>query len=141
MAINLEQAKKRYKAGAASAGANYADGVRNTTGVIAKAIAAEELYAARMQESIANRSRAKGLAKVSDADWQRQSSGPGAQRIGQGMIAAADKQSSNYAPYAAETDSIVGSMPARTSDPATNVSNRVTPLAVGLRAKKKQLMG
>ena len=137
----MQQVRKRYREGAAVAGSHYSEAVKTTTGVIAKAIAGEELYAQQMQVAIANRSRAKGLAKVSDSDWQNAAAGKGAQRIGPGMSAAVEKQATGFAPFASEIDATVNALPARTADPATNVTNRVIPIAVNLARKKRELLG
>jgi hypothetical protein len=53
------------------------------------------------------------------------------------MTGAADKQVSRFAPYAAVLAGI--ELQPRTADPATNVANRVTPIAVALRAKKNEI--
>jgi len=136
---SIEEVEANFRSGAAVAPSRYAASVSKTTGVIAAAIAGEALWAQKMQTAIANKTRAKALAKVTDSTWQEAASGKGAQRIGPGMTAAADKQAANFTPYLAALQGI--NLPARTADPAQNVANRVTPIAITLAAKKRALLG
>ncbi len=136
---SIEEVEANFRSGAAVAPSRYAAAVAKTTGVIAAAIAGEALWAQKMQTAIANKTRMKALGKVTDSEWQEAASGKGAQRIGPGMTASAEKQSKNFAPYLSSLQGI--NLPARTADPAQNVLNRVTPIAVALAAKKKALLG
>lgn len=134
---SIEEIKANYTSGAAVAPARYAARVATTTGVIAAGVAAETLWATKMQTAITNRTRSKMLAKVTDAQWQEAAKTKGAARIGPGMSAAVDKQATNFTPYQAVLAGLV--LAARTADPATNVTGRVAPIAVALHAKKLAL--
>jgi hypothetical protein len=81
--------------------------------------------------------RTKGIDRVSDESWRTDTINKGAAVIGSRMTGAADKQVSRFAPYAAVLQGI--ELQPRTADPATNVANRVTPIAVALRAKKNEI--
>lgn len=130
---------KRYNDAISGVPSSYKDAVSKTTGVIAAGVAAEGLYAQKVQESIASGRRAKALAKVTDSEWQAKASSLGASRIGPGMTANSEKRTRNYEPYRAELGSI--ELAPRTADPMTNVTNRVGAIAVRLAEKKKELLG
>ena len=131
---SIDQVRANYSSGANIAPAKYAEAVKDTAGVISAGVAAEALWAAKMQEAITRKSRAAGLSKVTDAQWQLAASTKGAARIGPGMQAAIDKQANNVKPY---LDVLSGlTLAPRTADPATNVTNRVIPIAVALHKKK-----
>ena len=134
-----DEIKKRYDAGAGRAPAAYAAAVRNTTGVIEAAKAGENLYAEKMQVVISERRRLKGLEGVTDADWQKGALEKGAQRIGPGMKAAVDKQARNFEPFRAFLSGL--ELPARAATGVENIENRLKPVALGLEAKKKELLG
>jgi len=53
------------------------------------------------------------------------------------MKNASGKQSSNYEPYRAILEGMT--LPAKTTDPAQNVANRVTPIAVRFHEKKNEI--
>ena len=130
---------KAYKDSIARVPTKYKEGIMRTTDTIAKGIAAEGLYAERMQESIAAERRKKALELVSEADWQKKASTLGAERIGKGMLANADKRSKNYEPYRSALASL--DLPDRTSDPMTNVTNRVGGVVKTLVDTKKSIKG
>lgn len=135
----LETIKKNYAAGATVAPTRYKDAVARTTGVISAAIEAEDLFAAKMSEAVANKSRAKGLARVSDEDWRKAAMNKGSARIGPGMTAAVDKQATNYAPFRSALEGV--SLPARTADPMANIDARVKPIVARLVETKKAQLG
>ena len=134
-----EDIKKAYTAAIPTVAGKYADKVRKTTGVIEAAKRAEDLYAQKMQEAIANRSREKGLDKVTDEDWRKAALEKGAARIGPGMAAAVDKQARGYEPFRTALSSL--ELPARTADPMTNVQNRVGAVVRTREDTKKAQLG
>jgi hypothetical protein len=131
---SIEEIKANYTSGATVAPQRYAARVATTTGVIAAGVAAEALWASQMQAAITAKSRANALSKVTDAQWQEAAKTKGAARIGPGMQAAVDKQATKFTPYQAVLAGLT--LSARTADPATNVTNRVIPIATALHAKK-----
>jgi hypothetical protein len=136
-----EQSKTNYVAGASKAPANYKAGILATTDWKAKASSAEAeaLYAQKIQESITAKRRQRALEATSDDQWKNAASTNGASVIGQRMVAAADKQSRNVAPY---LDALRNTeLPARSADPMTNVTQRVGAVVNALVNKKKELKG
>ena len=112
----------RYKAGVTSA--SWKDA----------AIAGQDLYVATMQDPTVLARRNKGINKVSDDEWRKDTLDKGSGVIAARMKAAAGKQAANFEPYRAALEGMT--LPARTTDPAQNVANRVTPIAVKFREIK-----
>ncbi len=128
-----------YAASIGTVPAKYKAGVQRTNDTIQKGVAAEGLYAQRTQEAISSGRRAKALASVSEQDWQNAAAGKGAARIGEGMNAGKEKRSRNFEPYRqAIADT---TLPERTADPMTNVTNRVGGMVKALVDKKKEIKG
>ena len=86
----------------AQATPDYAAGVKaprkSWQGATLAAVAAQE---AGVQEALANKSFEKGVAKTSDAEWQTNAAGKGAQRYGPGAQASKAKYEKNFGPYKA----------------------------------------
>ena len=133
---SLEQTRANWEGAIGRVPAAYSAGVTNAKDVIAKGIAAEDLYAARTQEAIQNKSRAKGLAKVSDEQWRAAALEKGAARIGTGMNAAKQKFATGMSEVLATIQSVT--LPPRTSDPIANVDNRVKPIVAALANLKRK---
>jgi hypothetical protein len=96
--------KKAYTSAAATAGTAYKAGIDQVQGWLAAASsdASEANWKAGVIAAANENRRASGLkTKTSDVVWKMMCSAKGVNRIGTGMTAAADKQSANYAPYAA----------------------------------------
>lgn len=130
---------KSYAEGAGRAPAKYKEGVERTTGFKEAAIAGEALYGAKMQEVIANQARAKGLEKTSDEDWKKGVRDKGAARIGPGMTASAEKRTRNYEPFRSALEGMT--LPDKTTDPMSNIDNRLKPVVGKLVETKKSIMG
>jgi len=126
---------KNYSDAIGGVPAKYKAGVSRTQNWQEKAIAGESLYGQKVSEAVANQSRAKGLAKVSNEQWKSKAAGKGATRIGQGMTESLPKFQSGIAPV---LDVIRNtSIGARTADPMANVDNRVKPLVKALHDYKR----
>lgn len=130
---------KRYRASIGQAAGSYKDGVQATNNWQENAIAAESLYAQKVQEAIAAQRRAKAISAVSNEEWKQAASTKGAQRIAAGMEAGADKRSRNFEPYRQTLEGL--QLPERTADPMTNVQNRVGGVVEALVAKKREIKG
>lgn len=128
-----------YREGAGRAPAKYKAKVAKTTGVIQAGIDGESLYAAKMQDVIANGTRAKGLSKVSDSDWQKGASEKGAARIGPGMLAAQDKRTRNYETTRSALDGLT--LADKTTDAMTNIDNNVKAVVKAMQDAKKSRLG
>ena len=133
-ASEIDQA---YKGGIGRAPANYQKGVQGTTGWKDAAIKGQALFEEKMRDPNTLARRAKGLQAVSDEEWKRNAVEKGAQRIGAGMTAGADKRTKNFEPYRAAMANL--ELPDRTSDPETNVTQRVGKIAVTLANLKKSM--
>ncbi len=125
-----------YTGSIGQAGARYKVGVQNATGVISASIAAEDIWAQRVQEAAARRARAKGLSKVSDEEWRAKASNLGAARIGPGMQANAAKQAANFEPFRQALSSLT--LSPRTADPVSNVQRVVEVVNTMVATKKSQ---
>ena len=132
---SLEEVNANWKAAQGRVPAAYAAGIDRAKDVINKAIAGEENYAAGVNQAVADRSRAKGLAKVSDADWKKAAKEKGAVRIAAGMAAAEPKFSAGMAKNLQTIQSVT--IPPRTQDGMANIDNRLKPIAAALIAQKK----
>ncbi len=130
-----EQVLARWKGAQGRVPEAYKEGVNNAKDVINKAIAGEENYAAGVGQAVAERSRAKGLAKISDADWKKAAIEKGAVRIAAGMQAAEGKFAAGMAKNLATIQSVT--IPPRVQDGMANIDNRLKPIAAALMAQKK----
>jgi hypothetical protein len=128
---------QNYERSIAGVGPSYQQGVNNAQGWQQASIEGQSLYEARMREADVLARRAKGIAKVSDAEWKANALNKGAARIGPGMQAGAAKRTQNFEPYRQALESVT--LPARTADGVTNVQNRVIPIVQALMDKKKSL--
>lgn len=110
----MERTLGNYQKGQGSAAANYKDGVNAAQGWQQAAIQAESLYAARVQEAIAEGRRSKKLAQVSDASWRARASELGSARIAGGMKAAEPKYRAAMQKNLATIESVT--LPPRSAD-------------------------
>lgn len=131
---SASEALENWKAAQGRVPEAYSKGVARAKNVTEKAIAGEALFAAKMQEAIANKSRAKGLEKSSDEKWRAAAQGKGAQRIAAGMAAAENEFSSGIAKVLSVIQGV--SIPARVADPMANIDNRLKPIAKALHDMK-----
>jgi len=125
-----------YKSGAAVAGTRYGAAVKRAEWQ-EPAKDGQALYEQQMMNTEVLKRREKGISKVSDADWQNAAIKKGQPVISGRMTDAADKQAAGFEPYVSVLEAI--DLPPRTADPATNVANRVTPIAVKMHEKKLSL--
>lgn len=125
-----------YKAAIGAVPAKYKSGVEANTDQNERAIAAQTLYEARIAESIANKSRVKGLQKSSTEKWKRAAATKGAARIGAGMNAALPEFQSGMTEVLATIESVT--IAERTADPEANVDGRVKPIVRALYDMKRR---
>ena len=132
----LEATVSNYRDGIGKAPARYKAGVEKNNNQNENAIASQPLYEARVQESIANKTRVKGLQNSSTAAWKQAASTKGASRIGPGMTAALPKFSTGISNVLA---TIQGTTIAeRSADPMANIDGRVKPIAQALYDMKRK---
>lgn len=141
MAIDRNAAKENYKSGASNNAEKLVKNYVGTTGKLdaAKSDAAEKLYAEKMAAAVANKSRQKGLLKVSESDMNAAMLASGANNYRSGTSRGADKQSKNVEPYYAALDALEGKLPARTSDPMQNLINRAGAVVKTMVETKKRV--
>lgn len=86
---------------------------------------AEANFAAGIQKAIGNKSRQKGVAKVSDEEWRNKTITLGKQRIGEGIRANLDKYKTRFNPVLQAMNNAAASAPPRTVDAMANIDNRL----------------
>jgi hypothetical protein len=114
----------RYKTGVA--GASWKD----------DALAGQDLYVARMADPNVLARRTAGINEVSDDEWRNNTITKGSGVIAARMKAASADQASGFEPYRAILQNMT--LPAKTTDPAQNVINRVVPIAVAFAEQKNR---
>lgn len=127
--------KKNYEQSTSIVTDRYKTGVQNGAWKD-PALAGQDLYVAKMQDPNVLGRRNKGINKVSDDQWRGAATTKGAPVIAARMKDASGKQASNFEPYRAALEGMT--LPAKTTDPAQNVMNRVTPIAVKFAAIKNE---
>ena len=132
----LAATQANWETGIGRAPAAYAKGVQGTNDWQEKAIAGEELFAQKIQEAVANKSRANGISKTSNAEWQKQALDKGAARIGPGMNAAKAKFGTGISKVLSAIEGV--QIAPRSADPMANVDGRVKPIVAALHAIKGQ---
>lgn len=133
---SLEATVSNYKDGIGKAPARYKAGVEKNTNQNERAIEAQGLYEARIAESIANKSRVRGLQKSSTAAWKQAAATKGASRIGPGMTAALPKFSTGIGEVLSVINGVT--IAERTADPMANIDGRVKPIAQALYDYKRK---
>lgn len=126
----IEATTANWRGAISGVPAKYKAGVQGATNTIENAIAAEDLYAAKVSEAIANKSRVKGLQRTSTQEWKQRSSDLGSARIGPGMTAAEPK-------FRRGITDVINTIEAttigpRSADPMANVDARVKPIVKAL---------
>lgn len=141
MGIDRTAAKQNYVQGASNNAEKLVSNYVKQTGKLdaAKSDAAEKLYADKVAAAIANKSRQKGLNKVSESDMNAAMQATGAQNYRSGTGRSAEKQSRNVEPYYAALDALEGKLPARTSDPMANLMNRAGAVVKTMVETKKRV--
>ncbi len=133
---SLEATVSNYRDGIGKAPARYKAGVEKNNNQNENAIAAQGLYEARIAESIANKSRVKGLQNSSTAAWKQAAATKGASRIGPGMTAALPKFSQGIGEVLQTIQATT--IAERTADPMANIDGRVKPIAQALYDMKRK---
>jgi len=141
MAIDKSKWKEKYERNTAAATGDLVDGYTARTDKVARMSSdtAQSNYEAAMRDKTVLKRRQSKLKGLSESDLNEAMRTKGAARYAEGTAASAGKALANVEPFLDEIDKIVPTMKPRTRDPAQNVLNRVTPLAVGLRAKKDRM--
>lgn len=128
--------KKNYEQSTAIVTDRYKQGVKAADWKDA-AKDGQDLYVQMMSNPTVLARREKGIDRVSDEEWRTNTIDKGAGVIAARMKNASTKQASRYEPYRTALEAM--DLPAKTADPATNVANRVTPIAVKFREIKDSI--
>lgn len=141
--IDMAAWQSNYVAGTSRAGAKLVEKFNSRTGIVDAALdpAAVALFVAKVASPEALAKRAFKLRKQGDAGLHAAMSATGSAAYTAATRAKASKAASGFQPFAPILEGLTAGLPARTQDPATNVANRVTPIAVGLANAKKQIYG
>lgn len=141
MTIDRTAAKANYVSGASNNAEKLVANYTKKTGKLdaAKSAAAEALWAAKIQAAIAQKSRVKGLEKVTESEMNTAMLASGATNYRSGTARSADKQAKNVEPYLAALDGLEGKYPAKTSDPMANLTNRAGLVVKTLSELKKRI--
>ena len=99
---------------------------------------AEKNYAAGVNQAVAEKSRMKGISKVSNEEWKNHSMNEGKQRIASGIKANLDKYEKNFGPVLNAVNAVAKSLPPRTTDAMQNIDARLKKIVqTAINASKK----
>ncbi len=136
--IKIEELGGFYKTGVAAKSQKWLDHTLAAQGVAAaaKSDAAETQYAAKVNLAITNKLRQKGLAAITDEDIKAGVRAAGAGGYSTGAQRKADKFQKKFARFAARINSVLPTLPAKTTDPLSNLANRAGPIVTALHDEK-----
>jgi len=142
MPIDVTQAGSDWVSGSKAKTEKMIRNYKAKTGKIAAATSddAQKAYVAGVTDPVSQKLRVTRLKELSDSDLDTAMESKGRTAHPSGVDAAESKYTKHVDPYMREIDAIVPKLKPRSRDAATNVTNRVTPLAVGLQNKKKALL-
>ena len=138
---SVSDAQTDYAASGGRASQKYSKRIATVSNWQANATSAEAeaLYAAKVNEAAASGRRAKALASVSNSEWQTRSATKGAGSLATGIATSGAKWAKGAAPYLSTLASL--SLPAKTADGLTNLTQRAGAVVAALQAQKKAIKG
>lgn len=141
MAIDMSAALEDYKRGASNNAEKLVRKYIAKTGKLdaAKSDAAEKLYAEKIAKAVAEKSRQKGLGKVTEAEMNAAMQSTGATNYRSGTDRSGPKWQKRFDPYAKTLDGLEGRLPAKTSDPMANLTNRAGAVLKAMVETKKRI--
>ncbi len=141
--IDVAQGTTAYTEGTGRAGAKLVRKFNAVSGIVAAATsdAAITLFKTKVTSDLAIKKRTFKLNKVGDAGLHAAMTARGGSNYTTKTAQVATKWAAGFAPFAQPLQTIVQGLAPRTDDPATNVTNRVLPIAVGMKAAAKALYG
>lgn len=123
-----EEAKANFQASISYIPSRYSAGVQKADWLTpAKSDAAERNFADGVGKAIANKTRQREIAKLSNEDWKTAAVSKGAPIIGQRIQGALDKWMANWSPMYAKVQTAVVALPPSTVDYMANINNRLVP--------------
>lgn len=115
--------------------ARYAEGVKKADWYTpASSAEAEDNYAVRVSEAIANKSRQKGIQACSNEIWRAGAAGKGAANIGAGIRAGLPKYTARMGPVLEAMNNAADMAPAKGTDFRQNIANRLVPVIEAAKA-------
>lgn len=124
----VEEAKANFSAAVAYIPSRYSAGVQKADWLTpAKSDASERNYSDGVGKAVANKTRQKRIAGMSNDDWKNAAVNKGAPIIGSRISAALDKWAANFAPVYSKVQSVVTSLPPSTTDYMQNINARLVP--------------
>jgi hypothetical protein len=124
-----EEARANFEASIGYIPDRYRSGVAKADWLgPAKSDAAEKNYASGVGTAVANKTRQKEIAKMSNEDWKKAASDKGAPIIGDRIRGALDKWSANFGPIYDTVVARVAALPPKTTDWRANINSRLVPV-------------
>ncbi len=141
--IDMTAWQNNYIAGTSRSGQKLVDKFSSRSGIVDAATSPEaiQLMKTRVVSDLAVAKRSFKLKKQGDAGLIAAMKKTGAANYTSNTAARSSKAAAGFAPFAPVLEQITNSLPARVDDPASNVLNRVTPIAVGLKAAARSIYG
>ena len=139
--IDVQKSSNNFEKGAQAAGSKWLEGFLATTGMAdaAKSEKAQQAYVAKMSSPDTLAKRQRRLSNLGDEDFKRKARVGGASLYSQGVMGTKEKWAKNFSPIADAINGVLDSLPAKTSDPMTNLTQRAGPviMAASEAAKKR----
>ena len=122
------EAKENLEAAIAFIPDRYTKGVEKADWITpAKSDQAEKNYADGISKAVAEKTRQKAIARLTNDDWKRAAIDKGAGVIGERIRGALDKYDSNFGPIYEAVQAKVKALPARTVSWRDNITKRLVP--------------
>ncbi len=119
----------------------YLGGVGKVTDWASPTIKAEGRYESGVSDAIGRKAFGKGVAKAGTVGWKEPTLKKGAIRWGPGVRDAGPKYQKKFSPFMSTIRALHGTLPARYPKGSPENLKRVEHMAMGLRAKKLELLG
>lgn len=123
-----EEAKANFQASISYIPQRYTAGVQKADWLTpAKSDAAERNFADGVSKAVANKTRQRKIAQLSNDDWKNAAVQKGAPIIGSRIQGALDKWMANWSPIYSKVQTSIASLPPSTTDYMANINNRLVP--------------
>jgi len=129
VAKTLAEARANFEAAISYIPARYEAGVAKADWLgPAKSDAAEKNFADAISKAVANKSRQKGVAAITNEEWKDAAKTKGAPIIGERIRGALGDWEAEFGPMYAQVQSKVAALPPRGTDWRGNINNRLVPV-------------
>jgi hypothetical protein len=137
--IDVNASADAFETGASGAAGKWANKYLATTGMAAaaKSQEAQAAYVAKMSDPEILAKRQKRLQNLTDEDFKAKVRVAGASLYSTGVRGTKQKWAKNFAPIAAAINAAVASLPAKTADPMTNLTQRAGPVVMAAHEAAK----